>query len=68
MFVCKDLQVKFIRQDLHFIKTVCFFKKFHLNKNAFIELFHFQELSIYVGIMVNSLSVNVIWNHVANCL
>lgn len=50
------------RPKLHQNSLCGFEKNFHLNKNVFIELFHFQELSISVRIMVNSLSVSVIWN------
>lgn len=55
------------RPTLHQNSLVFSKKNFHLNK-VFIDLFHFQELSISIGIMVNSLLVNVTWNHVANGL
>jgi len=68
--ICEDFKVKFIRQKAcTSSKQFVFFKKtFHLNKNIFTELFHFQKLPIATGIMVNSPSVNVIGNRVSSCL
>lgn len=65
LHICKDLQARLIREAI-LMKCRSSMDFFFYVKSIFIELFIFQEISI--GKTVNSLSVNVIWNHDMNCL